>query len=117
MPSSVSSIGRRSRRVHENTADTVAILIDGDSEVAFLAPVGTPGVSDDKELLAALVAITDGGDSVVKVMTASLTVHDTLVVELEDRAGCVDTDAGGLLFDGGLDLLDALLGDSGVGLD
>jgi len=53
---------------------------------------------------------------VVEVGAASLAVHDTLGIELENSARGVNGDAGWLLVDGGLDLGDALLWNNRVAL-
>lgn len=77
----------------ENTTDTWSILVDGDSEVTILSPVGAPGVSDDQELFLAFFAVSNSGDSVVNVMTALLGVQDTMLVHLEGVLVGFDTDA------------------------
>lgn len=111
------SVGNWSARVQKDAADAWSILIDGDSEVALLTPGGTPGVSHDQVLLAFLLTVADSGDGVILIMAASLVIDDALFVEHEGVAFGIDTDAGWLQGDGGLQLSNFLLWNCFVALE
>lgn len=111
------SVSDWSGRVQEDTADAIAILVEGDSEVSLLTPGGTPGVSDKEVLFAVLATISNSSDSVILIMAASLIINDTLVVEHEGIAFSIDTNAGWLLGDSSLQLRNTLLWNSLVALN
>ena len=103
--------------VHEDTTNTIAILVDCNSEVAILTPVRTPRVSHDQKFLAVLVSITDCSHSVVQVSTTSAIIHDTLPIKLEGGTRGVNGNASWLLVHGSLDLGDTLRWNASVGSD
>jgi hypothetical protein len=76
-----------------DTADAVAVFVDGDPHVALLAPSGAPGVSNKVVILAiGSSAVSNHGDDVVDLPTAGLVVQDASLVSLED---VVDVDSAG----------------------
>jgi hypothetical protein len=77
VPTSFFGSGGGDCRVHENAANTFAVFVDGHSDVARFSPVGTPRVSDDEVLVAALLTITYGSDSMIKIVTTLLGVKDS----------------------------------------
>merc|ERR1719454_47487 len=91
------SIGNWSAGVQKDAADAWAILVNGDSEVTVLTPVGTPGVSNDKVLLVVFTSVADCSDGVVLVLTAFFVIHDAFGIEREGLAISIDADAGWLL--------------------
>jgi len=111
------SVGIWSSRVHENTADTISILVDGHSDVTLLTPVSAPRVSDDEVLFARLVTISDSSNGVIEVSAALGGVQDTAGVHLEVGVGSINGDASWLLSNGSLELGDLLLWNSLVGLN
>ena len=73
-----SSVGGRVGRGLLNAADTSTIL-DSESDVALLTPVGVPRVLNEPvfEASGCISAIADSEDSVVKVGAAGRRVEDT----------------------------------------
>ena len=97
-----------------DTADTLAS--DGsDLDVSLVSPRGTPGVSDDVVLLSRLGSVSDGGDGVIELGSAGGGVHDTGGVHLEDGSVGLNGNGSWSLGNGGLELVDGLGGDVGVG--
>jgi len=78
-----SSVSGWVERLHLDTADTSTIN-GGDLDVSLVSPRGSPGVSDDVVVLSTLSSISDGGNGVIELGSASLGVHDTRCVLLED---------------------------------
>jgi len=99
-----SSVGSWSGGVQEDTALSVSILVEDDSEVALLTPGGTPRVSHEEVIFASLATVANSGDSMILLGATSLVINDTLLVEHESVAIGIDTNAGWLLVDGGLQL-------------
>jgi len=69
-----------------DTADTGGSFDGGDHDVASISPVWSPGVSDDVVVLSVLVSISDSGDGVIEVGSASGGVENTTGVTLEGRS-------------------------------
>ena len=97
------SVGGGSERLHLDTADTFAFN-GSDLDVTLVTPSCTPGVSYDVVLFTTLSSVTNSGDGVVKVGTASSGVENTAVVHLEDRLVGFDGDGNDTLVKGGHEL-------------
>jgi hypothetical protein len=71
--------------LHLDTADTGS-ADGGDLDVTFVTPSSTPGVSDDVvvKVGGGIVSITDGGNGVIEVGSASGGVENTGLILLED---------------------------------
>merc|ERR1719384_1063308 len=81
----------------------LVVLSPGHLDVASLSPDGAPGVLDNPVVLAALAAVSDGQDTVVKGVAGAVgLVVDTAGVQLEGVVGGVDGDGGGDHGDGPL---------------
>merc|ERR1719263_1905705 len=70
-------------RLHLDTADTGA-FDSGDLDVSLISPRSSPGVSDDVVLLSVLGSVSNGGNGVIELSSASFGVQDTTGVLLED---------------------------------
>jgi len=68
-----------------DTADTGGSFNSGDHDVTLISPSWSPGVSDDVVLLSILNTISDGGDGVIEVGSASGGVENTTGVTLESH--------------------------------
>jgi len=69
-----------------DTADTGGSFNGGDHDVTLISPSWSPGVSDDVVLLSILNTISDGGDGVIEVGSASGGVENTTGVTLESHS-------------------------------
>jgi len=99
----VCSVGGSSERLHLDTADTLSI--DGsDLDVTFVTPGSTPGVSHDVVVFTTLGSVSNSGDGVIKVGTASSGVENTAVVHLEDRLVSLDGHSDNILLKGSFEL-------------
>jgi len=99
-----------------DTADTNTID-GGDVDVALVSPRSTPGVSDNVVVLSIAVSITNGGDGVIKLGSASSGVEDTRSVALEDGSVGLDGNGGGSGGDGSLEVGNGSGTNGGDGLD
>ena len=99
-----------------DTADSLT-LNGSDLDVSLISPGGSPGVSHEVVLLAVLGSVTNSGDGVVELGSASGGVEDTGLVLLEDGSIGLNSHGDWLLGDGGLELVDGLSWDGSVGLD
>ena len=70
---SLNSVGGWVERNLLDTADTKTIN-SSDLDVSLISPGSTPGVSNNVVLLSVLGSITDGGDGVIELSSASLGV-------------------------------------------
>jgi hypothetical protein len=68
-----------------DTADTGSSFNGGDHDVTLISPVWSPGVSDDVVRLSVLVSISDSGDGVIQLGSASSRVKNTTGVTLESH--------------------------------
>ena len=68
-----------------DTADTGGSFNSGDHDVTLISPSWSPGVSDDVVLLSILNTVSDGGDGVIEVGSASGGVENTTGVTLESH--------------------------------
>ena len=108
------SLGGWPERDLLDTADTDTW--DGsDLDVSLVSPRGTPGVSDDVVVLGSIVSVSDGGDGVVELGSASGGVEDSTGVHLEDRSVGLNGDGGWSLGNGSLELINGLGSNVGVG--
>jgi len=64
------------KRFHLDTADTSSVN-GGDLDVSIKSPRGTPGVSDDVVVLSVFGSVSDGGNGVIELGSASGGVHNT----------------------------------------
>ena len=94
-----------------DTADTGGSFNGGDHDVTLISPVWSPGVSDDVVRLSVLVSISDSGDGVIELGSASGGVQDTTGVTLESHLVGFDGDGDWSLGDSSKEL------SSRVGLD
>ena len=102
------SIGLKSRWLNLDTADARTVY-DGDLDVAIVTPVFAPRVFDKPVLLAVVVAPTDGEHGVVLVGSAIFVVHDTIRVVLEATLFGINSDSDRPPYEGGLQLVNAVL--------
>ena len=86
-----------------DTADTEAVN-GTDLDVSLISPGSTPGVSDEVVFLAVLGSVTNSGDGVVELGSASGGVHNTRLVGLEHGSVGLNGDGNWLLGNGGLKL-------------
>jgi len=68
-----------------DSADTGGTFNGGDHDVTLISPVWSPGVSDDVVRLSVLVSISDSGDGVIELGSASGGVENTTGVTLESH--------------------------------
>jgi len=68
-----------------DTADTGGSFNGGDHDVTLISPSWSPGVSDDVVVLSVFVSISDSGDGVIEIGSASGGVQDTTSVTLESH--------------------------------
>ena len=94
-----------------DTADTGGSFNGGDHDVTLISPVWSPGVSDDVVRLSVSVSISDSGDGVIELGSASGGVQDTAGVTLESHLVGFDGDGDWSLGDSSKEL------SSRVGLD
>merc|ERR1712070_833685 len=83
-----------------DTADTGGSFNSGDHDVTLISPSWSPGVSDDVVLLSILNTISDGGDGVIEVGSASGGVENTTSVTLEGHSVGLDGNGNWSLSDG-----------------
>lgn len=83
-----------------DTADTSGSFNGGDHDVTLISPSWSPGVSDDVVLLSILNTISDGGDGVIEVGSASGGVENTTGVTLEGHSVGLDGNGNWSLSDG-----------------
>ena len=108
------SLGGWPERDLLDTADTNTW--DGsDLDVSFVSPRGTPGVSDDVVVLGSIVSVSNGGDGVIELSSASGGVEDSTGVHLEDRSVGLNGNGGWSLGNGSLELINGLGSNVGVG--
>lgn len=103
-------------RLKLDTADTSSVN-GGDLNVSLVSPRGSPGVSDDVVVLSALGSVSNGGNGVIELGSASGGVQNTGGVVLEDSLVGLDGDRNWLLVDGSLELRDGSGWDVGVVLN
>jgi len=84
-----------------DTADTGGSFNGGDLDVTLISPVWSPGVSDDVVVLSFMVSVSDGGDGVIHVGSASGGVEDSSGVTLESNFVGFDGDGDWSLGDSG----------------
>jgi len=77
-----------------DTADTDGTFDSSDLNVTFISPVGSPGVSDNVEILGSVITVSDSGDSVIELGSAGSRVDDSGSVTLEDTGSSADGDGG-----------------------
>ena len=94
-----------------DTADTGSSFNGGDHDVTLISPSWSPGVSNDVVRLSVLVSISDSGDSVIELGSASGGVKNTTGVTLESHLVGFDGNRDWSLGDGSEEL------GSRVGLD
>jgi hypothetical protein len=99
-----------------DTADTFTGN-GGNLDVSLKSPRSSPGVSNEVVVLARLGSVTNGGDGVVEVGSAELGVQDSGFVGLEHGSVGLNGDGNWSLGNGGLQLVDGLSWDGGIGLD
>jgi len=87
-----------------DTTDTDGTFNSGDLDVTFVSPVGSPGVSDDVEVLSSIVTISDSGDGVIELGSASSRVDDSRSVTLEDTSCSTNCDGSWSTSNGSLQL-------------
>ena len=108
------SLGGWPERDLLDTADTNTW--DGsDLDVSLVSPRGTPGVSDDVVVLGSIVSVSNGGDGVIELSSASGGVEDSTGVHLEDRSVGLNGNGGWSLGNGSLELRNGLGSNVGVG--
>ena len=89
--------------LHLDSADTWSF--DGsDFDVSLLSPSSTPGVSDDVVVLSGFGSVSDGGNGMVELGSASGGVEDSTGVSLEGRSVSLNGDGDDSLSNGGLEL-------------
>lgn len=99
------------------TADTWALLVHVslDSDVAVLAPSGTPGVLDEPVVGSLVIAVSDEEHTVVEAGSAE-PLHDASEVELPLKTSGVDSNGDWTLLEGlgkGLWVLGGDIGETG----
>jgi len=87
-----------------DTADTGGSFNGGDHDVTLISPVWSPGVSDDVVRLSVLVSISDSGDGVIELGSASGGVENTTGVTLESHLVGFDGNRDWSLSDSGKEL-------------
>ena len=90
-----------------DTADTEAVN-GSDLDVALISPGSSPGVSNEVVFLAVLGSVSDSGDGVIELGSASGGVEDTGLVLLEDGSVGLNSHGDWLLGNGGLKLVNGL---------
>lgn len=93
----------------QNAADVV--IVQGNSDVALFAPVGTPRVSHKQVLLSIVLAVANGSDCMVQRSTAFLGINDAVRVLLERSIGSINGDTDWSSREGGLHLVNLLWSD------
>jgi len=84
-----------------DTADTSGSFDSGDHDVTLISPCWSPGVSDDVVRLSVFVSISDSGDGVIELGSASGRVENTTGVTLESNLVSFDSDGDWSLGDSG----------------
>ena len=87
-----------------DSADSDGTFNSSDLDVTFISPVGSPGVSNDVEILGTVITVSDGGDGVIELGSAGGGVDNTGGVTLEDTGSGADGDGGWSTSDGSLKL-------------
>ena len=95
-----------------DTANTDGTFNSSDLNVTLISPVGSPGVSDDVEILGSIITVSDGGDGVIELGSAGSRVDDSGSVTLEDTSGGADGDGGWSTSNSSLKLGGRFWGDS-----
>ena len=85
------------------------------SDVTIFSPGGFPGVSDDSIVFSVICSITNGDDSVVKVISTITVVEDSTFVSMENATLSINGNASWSRSDGGFQCGDTVFFDMRVG--